>query len=98
MAGYFIANYRITNEEGFQAYLTSVGSTTAAYGGETLVAGPGSEPVEGDPRPRTTVLKFPSMDSLRAWYESPEYQEIIHFRTDNTEGTVVFAEEFVVPE
>ena len=41
------------------------------------------------------MLKFPSKEALRAWYDSPEYQEIIHLRTDNTEGFVVFAEEFV---
>ena len=26
-----------------------------------------------------------------------EYQKIIHHRTDNTEGTMVFADEFVMP-
>ena len=97
MAGYLIANYQITNEEGYQAYLASVGPTIGAHGGEILVAGPGSEAVEGDPKPVTVVLKFPSMDALRAWYESPEYKEIIHFRTDNTEGMLVFANEFVMP-
>jgi hypothetical protein len=27
-----------------------------------------------------------------AWYESPEYQAIMHLRTDNTEGIGVIAE------
>ena len=40
----------------------------------------------------TVVLKFPSIDALRAWRESREYKEIINLRTDNTEGTVVFAD------
>ena len=97
MAGYLIANYQITNEEGYQAYKTAVRGTILAHRGEILVAGPGSEPVEGDPKPVTIVLKFPSMNALRAWYESPEYKEIINLRTDNTEGMVVFADEFVMP-
>ncbi len=97
MAGYLIANYRITNPEGYQAYVAAVGPTIAAHGGELLVAGPGSELVEGDPNPVTVVVKFPSKAAVRAWYDSPEYQEIIGLRTDNTEGSVVFADEFVMP-
>ena len=97
MAGYLIANYQINNEEAYQGYLATVGPTILAHGGEILVAGPGSEAVEGDPKPITVVLKFPSTDALRAWYESPEYQKIINLRTDNTQGSVVFANEFVMP-
>lgn len=97
MAGYLIANYRIENPEAYQAYIAAVGPTIAAHGGEILVAGPGSEAVEGDPQPVTVVLKFPSKAAVRAWYDSPEYQKIINLRTDNTEGSVVFADEFVMP-
>ncbi len=97
MAGYLIANYNITNEEAYQTYLGAVGPTIVAHGGEILVAGPGSEAVEGEPGSVTVILKFPSKDAMRAWYDSPEYQEIIHHRTDNTEGTLVFADEFVMP-
>jgi len=43
------------------------------------------------------VLKFSSMEALRGWYESPEYQKIIARRTENTEGSVVIANEFVIP-
>jgi uncharacterized protein (DUF1330 family) len=97
MAGYLIANYNITNPEGYQAYTAAVAPTIFAHGGEILVAGPGSESVEGDPGVVTVVLKFPSKDALRSWYDSPEYQKIIHLRTDNTEGGLVFADEFVMP-
>ena len=78
-------------------YLVTVGPTIVTHGGEILVAGPGSEAVEGEPGSVTVVLKFPSKDAMRAWYDSTEYQEFIHHRTDNTEGTLVFADEFVMP-
>ena len=97
MASYLIANYSITNDEGYQNYIAAVGPTIVAHQGEVLVAGPGSEVVEGDGGAVTVVLKFPSMAALRGWYDSPEYQEIIHLRTDNTEGGMVFADEFVMP-
>ena len=41
--------------------------------------------------------KFDSKEAARAWYESPEYQKIIHIRTDNSEGILVIADEFVMP-
>ena len=97
MAGYLIANYKITNPEGYQAYTAVVAPTVMAHGGEILVAGPGSTAVEGSPDPITVILKFPSKDALQGWYDSPEYQAIIHHRTDNTEGSLVFADEFVMP-
>jgi uncharacterized protein (DUF1330 family) len=97
MSGYLIANYDITNPDGYNAYVSSVGPTIVAHGGEILVAGPGSEPVEGSPGSVTVVLKFPSKDALRGWYDSAEYQKIINLRTDNTEGHLVFAEQFSMP-
>ena len=53
--------------------------------------------VEGEAGPVTVVLKFPSKAALRGWYDSPEYQAIIHHRTDNSEGALIFADEFVMP-
>ena len=97
MAGYLIANYKVTNPEGYKAYTAAVRRTIVAHGGEILVAGPGSTPVEGAPHPVTVVLRFPSMDALRGWYDSEQYQAIVHLRTDNTEGSVVFAKQFTMP-
>ena len=60
MASYLIANYKVTNQEGYGAYLAAVGPTLAAYGGKILVAGAGSDTVEGSPDPITIVLEFPT--------------------------------------
>lgn len=97
MAAYLITNYNVTNAEGYQKYLAAVGPTIIGRGGEILVAGEGSEAIEGTPGSVTVVLKFPSKDALRSWYDSEEYQAIIHHRIDNTEGSLVFAEQFVMP-
>ena len=97
MTAYLIANYDITNKEGFQPYGAASVRTLKGYGGKLLVAGFGSEAVEGSPRAITTVIEFPSMEALRNWYDSPEYQAIIALRIDNTEGNMVFANEFVMP-
>ena len=39
----------------------------------------------------SVVLKFPDMQALQGWYDSPEYQEIHPLRADNSEGHVTFA-------
>jgi len=97
MASYVIANYKITNDEGYGAYVSAVGTTIDSHGGKILVAGPDSTPMEGSPELVTVVLEFPSRAALDGWYNSPEYKNIIHLRTDNTEGYVVFADQFVMP-
>jgi uncharacterized protein (DUF1330 family) len=38
------------------------------------------------------VLRFATKAAAKAWYESPEYQAILHLRMDNTEGIGVIAE------
>jgi len=98
MSSYLVANYNVTNQEGYGQYLGAVGKTIADHGGKILVAGPGATPVEGSPGGVTIVLEFPTRDALEAWYNSAEYQEIIHLRTDNTEGALVFADQFQMPE
>jgi uncharacterized protein (DUF1330 family) len=97
MPAYLVANYNITNPEGYQQYIAAVGPTIFAHNGEILVAGEGAEVVEGTPGTVTVVLKFPTKEALRAWYDSPEYQEIIHLRIDNTTSGMIFANEFVMP-
>ena len=52
-----------------------------------------SVPVEGDPEHLSVVLKFDSMEALQGWYDSPEYQEILALRTDNSEGIITFAQD-----
>jgi uncharacterized protein (DUF1330 family) len=38
MAGYFIANYTITNPDGYQEYPAAVGPILTAHGAERIVA------------------------------------------------------------
>jgi uncharacterized protein (DUF1330 family) len=92
MAAYLVANYVITNPDGYSAYLSSVGPTLEPHGGELMVADFESTVVEGRPSPVTIVVKFPSKQAADNWYQSPEYQAVVQLRTDNTDGFVVFAE------
>jgi len=92
MAGYFVANYTITNRAEYQQYLAVVGPSLKAHGAETVVVDRDCEPLEGSAGQVTVVLRFATKAAVRAWYESPEYQAIRHLRTDNSEGIGVIAE------
>ncbi|MGH3196268.1 MAG: DUF1330 domain-containing protein [Streptosporangiaceae bacterium] len=92
MAGYFIANYTITNQAGYKEYIAAVGPILKAHGAENIVVDRDAELVEGSAGQVTVVLRFATKAAARAWYESPEYRAIRHLRTDNTEGIGVIAE------
>jgi uncharacterized protein (DUF1330 family) len=92
MAGYFIANYTITNRAEYTEYLAAVGPTLQAHGAENIVIDRDCELLEGSAGQVTVVLRFATKAAAEAWYESPEYQAIRHLRTDNTEGIAVIAE------
>ena len=48
-----------------------------------------SEVIEGSLNPVTVILKIESKEAMKGWYDSPEYQEIIGLRTDNSEGSMI---------
>ena len=94
MSAYLVANYQITNPEGYNAYPPAVVPTIAAHGGEVVIADYNSEVIEGEPASVTVVVKFASKEAARSWYESDEYQEIIGHRSENSEGSLVFVDGF----
>jgi uncharacterized protein (DUF1330 family) len=92
MAGYFVANYTITNQADYKDYLAAVGPILQAHGAESIVVDRGCELLEGSAGQVTVVLRFATKAAALAWYQSPEYQAIKRLRTDNTEGIAVIAE------
>ncbi|MEJ2257317.1 MAG: DUF1330 domain-containing protein [Woeseiaceae bacterium] len=91
MAAYFVCNYRVTDQDAYKPYLAEVPRVLEAHGAEILAADFESEGLEGDAGHVTVVLRFPSREAVKEWYESPEYQEIIGLRTSNSEGIAVIA-------
>ena len=92
MAGYFIANYTITNQAEYKQYIAAVGPILEAHGTENIVVDRDCVLLEGSAGQVTIVLRFATKAAAQTWYESPEYQAIRHLRTDNTEGIGVIAE------
>ena len=98
MSAYLIAQYTIHDPETYAKYPPAVGPTLAQYGGKVLVAGPDSEVLEGSPLPQTVVIEFESVEAAQRWHDSPEYGEIKHLRTSASEGWMLIAPQFVMPQ
>ena len=94
MSAYFIANYTVTNEDGYTRYLDVVGESLRAHGAKVLVSDYASDTAEGSPAPVTVVLRFDSREAARGWYNSSDYQAVVHHRLDNTKGFAVFCDEY----
>jgi uncharacterized protein (DUF1330 family) len=73
-------------------YLERIDETLAPYDGHFLVHGATAEQIEGEWEGAPIVIEFPDYDHLRAWYESPDYREILPLRTGNSDGVVIFVE------
>lgn len=72
---YIIANVEVTNPEQYEEYKRLSTIAMKAYGAEPCVRGGKVEVLEGDWNPaRFVMLKFPSVEQARAFYDSPEYQ------------------------
>src|SRR2546430_1068925 len=97
MSAYLVFNYAIKNRDGYQQYPPAAMPTLGAHNAEVLVADYQSDPKEGSPGHVTVVLRFESKEAATAWYESPEYQAIMHHRTDNADGVAVLCDGFEMP-
>lgn len=73
-AGYVIAHVQVTNPVQYEEYKRWSTAAMQAHGAEVLVRGGRVQVLEGDWAPeRLVVLRFPSFDAARAFYDTPEY-------------------------
>ncbi len=97
MTALLVASYTITDVEGYAPYPEAVASTLLPYHGQLVAADFDSEVVEGEPRPVTVIVSFPSREAARNWYESPGYVAVRSLRQNNSEGTVVIVDGLDAP-
>ena len=74
-SAYVLANVTVTNPEQYEQYKKLSTIAMQAHGAEVCIRGGSVQVLEGDWSPgRIVLLKFPSMEKARAFYDSPEYQ------------------------
>src|SRR6516165_9251274 len=95
-AVYFIANYDITDPDRYEReYVPLVARTIADAGGEVIVASGSTRRLEGTARSHTVVVRFPSDEAFRGWYDGDDYAALRTMRPGMTAGsTAVLASEF----
>jgi uncharacterized protein (DUF1330 family) len=75
-SAYVIASVTVTNPAQYDEYRKLSTEAMRVHGAEVCVRGGKVEVLEGDWEPgRIVVLKFPSMEATRAFYDSPEYRK-----------------------
>jgi uncharacterized protein (DUF1330 family) len=93
MAAYAIVDVRVTDVAGFAEYGKRVPATLAAFGGRVIARGGDMEVLEGAWKPnRLVILEFPSLATLKAWYQSPEYQHLLEGRKRAADTNLVIVD------
>ncbi len=94
MAAYVIGDIKVTDSDTYAKYAARVPASSGAFGCKYLVRGPGKcQTAEGDWLPERFVLaEYESMETAKAWYNSPEYKELTKLRQSASTGTLVVAE------
>jgi uncharacterized protein (DUF1330 family) len=70
----------------------NVEATFKPYGGRWLALDAPVEVREGAWPGSVVLMEFPDRETARAWYDSPEYQKILHLRTDNAVSDLIFVD------
>ena len=83
---YILVDSLITDPEQFKQYAALAPAAVAAAGGEYLARGGRNETLEGDWNPpRLTVLRFPSYDAAKTFYNTAHYQTVREKRLGATQ-------------
>jgi uncharacterized protein (DUF1330 family) len=93
MPAYVIADVTVHDPDGYAEYAKENNATVPEHGGRFIVRGGPVEVAEGDWDPgRVVVIEFPSMEDLKAWWNSDRYQAAAEIRRANSTGKILFVE------
>lgn len=94
MAAYIWAEITVHDGSKMKNYLAKVGDTIKKYEGKPLALAGATEVLEGGigQHPAKYIIEFPSAEKAKAWYHSPEYQDIVGERLDNATANMMVIE------
>jgi uncharacterized protein (DUF1330 family) len=96
--GYWIGRVDVANPDGYKAYVAANAEPIRKHGGRFLVRGGQFETPEGQSRSRNVVVEFPSYESARNCYNSPEYQHAVSLRKPHSTIDIVIIEGYDGPQ
>lgn len=89
---YWIAHVSVDDPQAYEAYRQANAVAFEKYGARFLVRGTPQQVVEGEMRPRTVVVEFPSLKAAQDCYHSPEYQAAKALRDPVSQADLVIVE------
>jgi len=92
VSAYVIVELEVTNPEEYAAYGPLALASVTRHGGRFIVRGGEIEVLEGQWSPRMIVLEFESLDDVRSWYHSDDYQECLPMRLRSAKGRMIAVE------
>lgn len=97
---YFVATHKVLDRATLNdVYVPKAVANLAKYDVEILAVNETTEIVEGQTgHDRLVILRFPDRDEALRWYNSPEYQSMIHLRHNSTDGFLILAEGLVAED
>jgi uncharacterized protein (DUF1330 family) len=85
-AAYLVVTMNITDPEQYKQYMAEAPAAVKAFGGEYIARGGRHEVLEGDWQPhRVALLKFPSYEQAKAFYDDAQYTRARGLRKGATE-------------
>ena len=90
--GYWIGHVSIDDLDTYKLYQLANAAPFKEYGAKFLVRGGAQEVREGEMRPRSVVLEFPSIEAAYACYDSDAYQEAKAIRDAVSAGDLAIVE------
>ena len=92
--GYWIAHGIVHDVDAYDKYRAANGPVFAKFGARFLVRGGDQKIAEGNAKPRTVILEFPSYEVAKACYESDDYQaaKALRAMTSVSESDLVIVE------
>lgn len=83
---YIMVDMKVTDTAQYQQYMAAAAAAVAAAGGEYLVRGGRFEALEGQWQPsRVAMLRFPSYDAAKTFYDAEAYRAAREKRAGTTE-------------
>lgn len=93
MAAYLIANIRIHDEHGYDAYRSRTQPIVEAHGRRFIVRGGRVYPLEGDANVgRVVIIEFSTSEAAHEFYHSAGYREVLPARTGNADTDMMIVE------
>ena len=90
MPAIVVAKVRVTDPVKYETYKPLAKKAIEAFGGRYLVRGAEPHAIEGDaPEARYVIVEFDSIDTVRRFYDSPEYRAARDARADASIAEIV---------